>query len=99
MPDGHIPQVCCLPGAQVRGTTKRWDLGHKLCSLLSCQVNHVDEYLRNAILCYHQNFGFAHHGSGYRTLSLLAPNRVLLSQRGKRALAQELAGLVERALN
>ena len=49
--------------------------------------------------CHQQNLVFFHHGSVYTTLGLLATGGVHLSQRGKRIFAQELAGLIERALN
>jgi len=45
------------------------------------------------------NFGFFDHGTTYTAPSLLAPNGDQLSQRGKRIFAQELAGLIHRALN
>ena len=49
--------------------------------------------------CHLQNFGGFDHGSVYTTPGLLATDGVHLSQRGKRIFAQELAGLIERALN
>ena len=49
--------------------------------------------------CHQQNFGFFDHGLVYTTPGLLATDGVHLSQRGKRIFAQELAGLIERALN
>ena len=49
--------------------------------------------------CHQQNFGFFDHGSVYTTPGLLATDGVHLSQRGKRIFAQELAGLIEKALN
>ena len=49
--------------------------------------------------CYQQGFGFFNHGLVYRMPDLLALDGMHLSQRGKRILGQELAGLTERALN
>jgi len=48
--------------------------------------------------CSQWNFGFFDHGEIYTALGLLATDGVQLSQRGKRILAHELAGLIERAL-
>jgi len=45
------------------------------------------------------NFGFFDHGEVYTAPGLLATDRVQPSQRGKRILGLELAGLTERALN
>ena len=49
--------------------------------------------------CYRQGFGFFNHGLVYRAPDLLALDGMHLSQRGKRILGQELAGLIDRALN
>jgi len=49
--------------------------------------------------CHKQNLGFFDHGSVYMASGLLATHGVHLSQKGKRILAQELAGLIDRALN
>ena len=49
--------------------------------------------------CNWQNFGFFDHGLVYMTPGLLVMDGVCLSQRGKRIFAQELARLIERALN
>jgi len=49
--------------------------------------------------CHRHNFGFLDHGRTYTAPSLLASNGNQLSQRGKRIFAQELAGLIDRALN
>ena len=49
--------------------------------------------------CYHQGFRFFNHGLVNRTPDLLALYGMHLSQRGKRILGQELAGLIDRALN
>jgi len=42
---------------------------------------------------------FFDHGEFYMDPDLLATNGIQLSQRGKRILAHELAGLIERALD
>jgi len=44
------------------------------------------------------NFGFFDHGV-YSVPGLMAVDGVHLGQRGKRILAQELSGLIDRALN
>jgi len=44
------------------------------------------------------DFGFFDHGEVYTALGLLATSGAQLSQRGKRILGHELAGLIERAL-
>jgi len=44
--------------------------------------------------CRQWNFGFFHHGEVYTALGLLATDGVQLSQRGKRILVYELAGLI-----
>jgi len=49
--------------------------------------------------CKHKNFGYFNHGMVYSAPGLMAVDGSHLSQRGKWILAQELAGLVERALN
>ena len=61
------------------------------------RTQQVNLWLRN--WCYRQGFGFFNHGLVYRTPELLASDGMHLSQRGKRILGQELAGLIERALN
>jgi len=45
--------------------------------------------------CHRRDFGFFDHGLVYTTPGLLATDRVHISQRGKRILAQELAGLID----
>jgi len=47
----------------------------------------------------HSNFGFFDHGELYTAPGLLVTGGTQLSQRGKRILGHELAGLIERALN
>jgi len=47
----------------------------------------------------HLNLGFFDHGMTYTAPSLMGSNGNQLSQRGKRIFAQELAGLIDRALN
>ena len=49
--------------------------------------------------CHHRNFGFFNHGAVFLAPVLMAADGSHLSQRGKDLLAQELAGLLERALN
>ena len=49
--------------------------------------------------CHRQNLGFFDRGSVYMAPGLLATGGVHQSQTGKRILAQELAGLIDRALN
>ncbi|KFR02209.1 hypothetical protein Y956_05133, partial [Nipponia nippon] len=49
--------------------------------------------------CQQWNFGVFSHGAVYMAPGLLETDGVHLLQRGKRILAQELAGLIERALN
>jgi len=48
--------------------------------------------------CHQSNFGFFDHEEVYTAPGLLATDRLQLSQRGKRILGHELAGLIERAL-
>ena len=57
----------------------------------------VNRWLRD---WYHRsNFGFFDHGEVYTAPGLLATDGWQLSQREKRILSHELAGLIERALN
>jgi len=49
--------------------------------------------------CCHHHFGFFDNGMAYTAPGLLASNGSHLSQRGKRVFAQELAGLIDSALN
>jgi len=49
--------------------------------------------------CRQWNFGFFDHDEVYRATGLLVTDGVQMSQRGKRILAHELAGLIKRALN
>jgi len=57
----------------------------------------INKWLRD--WCRRSNFGFFDHGEVYTAPGLLATDGVQLSQRGKRILGHELAGLIERALN
>ena len=57
----------------------------------------VNRWLRD--WCHRSNFGFFDHGEVYTAPGLLATGGVQLSQRGKRILGHELAGLIKRALN
>ncbi|GAB0209002.1 hypothetical protein GRJ2_003365900 [Grus japonensis] len=49
--------------------------------------------------CQHHNFGFFDNGAAYTAPGLMNPDGIHLSQRGKRIFAQELGGLIDRALN
>jgi len=57
----------------------------------------INRWLRD--WCCWWNSGFFDHGEVYMTPGLLATDGVQLSRRGKRILAHEVAGLIERALN
>ena len=57
----------------------------------------VNRWLRD--WCHRSNFGFFDHGEVCTAPGLLATSGTQLSQRGKRILGHELAGLIERALN
>jgi len=57
----------------------------------------VNRWLRD--WCHWSNFGFFDHVEVYTALGLLATSGAQLSQKGKRILGHELAGLIERALN
>ena len=57
----------------------------------------INKWLRD--WCHRLNFGFFHHGEVYTAPGLLATGGSQLSQRGKRILGRELAGLIEKALN
>jgi len=57
----------------------------------------INRWLRD--WCHQWNFGFFDHGEVYTAPGLLATDGVQLSQRGKRILAHELAGLIKRASN
>jgi len=61
------------------------------------QTKSINTWLRD--WCHRHNFGFFDHGTTYTAPSLLESNGNQLSQRGKRIFAQELAGLIDRALN
>jgi len=62
------------------------------------RITHVvNRWLRD--WCHRLNFSFFDHGEVYTAPGLLATDGVQLSQRGKRILGHELAGLIERALN
>ncbi|KAK4829284.1 hypothetical protein QYF61_002676 [Mycteria americana] len=49
--------------------------------------------------CHRHGFVFFDNGMAYTAPGLLASDGIHLSQRGKRIFAQELAGLIDRALN
>jgi len=55
----------------------------------------INRWLRDC--CCWWNFGFFDRGKVYTALGLLVTDAVQLSQRGKRILAHELEGFIERA--
>ena len=60
----------------------------------------INTWLRDR--CHCRNSGFFDHGEVYKAPGLLVTNEtggMQLSQRGKRILGQEIAGLIDRALN
>ncbi|GAB0208393.1 hypothetical protein GRJ2_003305000 [Grus japonensis] len=57
----------------------------------------INAWLRGWCQCH--NFGFFDNGVAYMAPGLMNPDGIHLSQRGKRIFAQELAGLIDRALN
>ncbi|GAB0208697.1 hypothetical protein GRJ2_003335400 [Grus japonensis] len=57
----------------------------------------INAWLRGC--CQHHNFGFFDNGTAYTAPGLMTSDGIHLSQRGKRIFAQELAGLIDRALN
>ncbi|GAB0209138.1 hypothetical protein GRJ2_003379500 [Grus japonensis] len=57
----------------------------------------INAWLRGWCQCH--NFGFFDNGAAYTAPGLMNPDGIHLSQRGKRIFAQELAGLIDRALN
>ena len=61
------------------------------------KIGRINTWLQN--WCYEQGFGFSDHTLICRTPGLLAKNGKTLSQKGKRLLGQELARLMDRALN
>ena len=61
------------------------------------RAHHISTWL--ADWCNQQNVGFFDHGKVYVTPGLLSPDGMCLPERGVRILAQELAGLIVRALN
>ena len=76
---------CSIPSGAVRDMEWAW----------KAQV--MNKWLRG--WCQGRNFGFFDHGAVYLAPGLLSMNGTHLSQRGKQILAQELAGLIDRALN
>ena len=61
------------------------------------KTHRINTWLRG--WCKRKNLGFFDHGAVYSAPGLRSADGYHLSQRGKRILAQELAGLVERSLN
>ena len=49
--------------------------------------------------CKSRDFGFFDHGETYSAPGMMAANESSLSLRGRRILAEELAGLIDRSLN
>ena len=49
--------------------------------------------------CRHRSLGFFDHGAIYSAPGMTAADGSSLSQRGKRVLAEELSGLIDRCLN
>jgi len=62
----------------------------------SVSTHRINTWLRGC--CKRKNLGFFDHGVVYVAPGLRSADGYHLSQRGKRILAQELAGLVERSL-
>ncbi|PKU42583.1 hypothetical protein llap_7114 [Limosa lapponica baueri] len=61
------------------------------------KIRQINAWLCN--WCYQQGFGFTDHSLIYRTPGLLEYDGKALSRKGKRVLGQELAKLMDRALN
>ena len=57
----------------------------------------MDKWLRDR--CCHRKFVFFDHGAIYSAPGMMAADGSSLSLRGKRILAEELTGLIERSLN
>ena len=77
---------CSIPsGGAVRDTERDW------------KIRAMNNWLGG--WCRARNFGFFDHGAVYSAPGLLSVRGTRLSLRGQRILAQELAGLIERALN
>jgi len=76
---------CSIPSGAVRDMEQAW------------KTQAMDKWLRG--WCQSRNFVFFDHGAVYSAPGLLSVNGTHLSQRGKQILAQELAGLIKRALN
>ena len=89
---GHLVQgagvqmiFCSTPSGAVKDTEWAW----------KAQV--MNNCLRG--WCQGRNFEFFNHGAVYSAPGLLSMHGNHLSQRGKQILLQELAGLIDRALN
>jgi len=61
------------------------------------QTQFINTWLRS--WCHHHSFGFFNNRMSYMAPGLLASGRIHLFQRRKRAVAQELVGLIDKALN
>lgn len=88
---------CIVQGAEVQVM---------FCSIPSGVVKDMEQARKTQVMsnwlrgwCQGRYFGIFDHGEVYSDPSLLSIDETLLSQRGKRILVQELAGLTERILN
>jgi len=66
-------------------------------NVVTRKTHRINTWLRGWCKC--KNLRFFDHGVVYLAHGLRSADEYHLSQRGKRILAQELAGLVERSLN
>jgi len=72
-------------------------LGRLVDNAMTRKTHRINTWLRG--WCQRKNLGFFDHGAVYLAPGLRSADGYHLSQRGKRILTQELAGLVERSLN
>lgn len=64
---------------------------------MSLKTHLLNKWLRS--WCKRRSFGFFDHGAIYSAPGMMAANGSSLSPWGKRVLAKELAGLIDRCLN
>ena len=64
---------------------------------MSLKTHLLNKLLRS--WCKRRSFGFFDHGAIYSAPGMMAANGCSLSSWGKRVLAEELAGLIDRCLN
>ena len=64
---------------------------------MSLKTHLLNKWLRS--WCKRRSFGFFDHGAIYSAPGMMAADGCSLSSRGKRVLAEELAGLIDRCLN